>query len=232
MPSRKRNQGKARKAKAVAGSETEAGWCADEENELNLLFKGISLKKDTLACSHGHPYLPRGHICTKFMVAFETDLKRLISEHGPYLAGQKAFADSLEKVPLEQEHMQCVLDCLLSLGTDYLLEAIVNKKRNHFELSASCAMQLISAEDADHQIRCFGPDLECYVPDPKTTQTVVDLQYGGIREVVRFFSKRLSCSCLKDYYKVLKKAQPKVSACNNCQTIKLRTELLICTGCR
>ena len=134
MPSRKRNQGKARKAKALAGSETEAGWCADEENELNLLFKGISLKDEQ--CSHGRPYLPLD-ICTKFMVAFEADLKRLISEHGPYLAGQKAFADSLEREPLEQEHMQCVLDCLLSLGTDYILEAIVNKKRNHFARSSS-----------------------------------------------------------------------------------------------
>ena len=144
MPSRKRNQGKARKAKALAGSETEAGWCADEENKLNLLFKGISLKDRQFQCSHGHPYLPRGHICTKFMVAFETDLKRLISEHGPYLAGQKAFADSLEKVPLEQEHMQCVLDCLLSLGTDYLLEAIVNKKRNHFIHKIVCQIVYIS----------------------------------------------------------------------------------------
>lgn len=46
--------------------------------------------------------------------------------------------------------------------------------------------------------------------------TVSDLKNGGEREVIRFFTKRIKCSCLKARYKQIKVSHPKsISRCEN-----------------
>ena len=58
-----------------------------------------------------------------------------------------------------------------------------------------------------------------------------DLVQGGDRDVVRFFSKRITCSCLKEKYKRVK-SEPKLGLCTYCKQRKERSELMVCALCR
>jgi len=63
--------------------------------------------------------------------------------------------------------------------------------------------------------------------------TLSDLQHGGERDIIRFFMKRTTCSCLKERYKQIKISHPKSkSRCNNCLQIKDRKSIMLCGRCK
>ena len=55
---------------------------------------------------------------------------------------------------------------------------------------------------------------------------------GSVRDVLKIFCKRVSCSCLKKMHLEAKKTLPKVGACDNCGKIKDRALLSVCSKCR
>ena len=67
----------------------------------------------------------------------------------------------------------------------------------------------------------------------KSLRVTLDLREGGEREVVRFFSKRVSCSCLKAKYSLVKKSQPiRMGECSKCKRSKQRSSLMLCGYCK
>ena len=58
-----------------------------------------------------------------------------------------------------------------------------------------------------------------------------DLHYGSRRDALKFFSKRVSCSCLKSMHREARMTQPKMALCYGCQTEKKRVELSVCSRC-
>ena len=59
-----------------------------------------------------------------------------------------------------------------------------------------------------------------------------DIICAGERETVGFFSKKISCDCLKIKYKQLKKTQEKIGKCDNCaKTFELK-QLKQCAKCK
>jgi hypothetical protein len=66
----------------------------------------------------------------------------------------------------------------------------------------------------------------------KAIRAVDDLQGGGERELVRFFLKRIPCSCLKATYSQIKKSQPiRTGECFTCKQSKKLSSLMICGCC-
>ena len=59
-----------------------------------------------------------------------------------------------------------------------------------------------------------------------------DLSFGSMRDLLKFYSKRLSCSCLKKMYSEARKTLPKVGKCYNCWEDKERASLSVCSRCR
>jgi hypothetical protein len=57
-----------------------------------------------------------------------------------------------------------------------------------------------------------------------------DLNYGGEREIIRFFLKRISCTCLKAKYSLVKKFQP--TMCHTCKQVKVRSSMMLCGRCK
>ena len=53
----------------------------------------------------------------------------------------------------------------------------------------------------------------------------------GKRDIMKFYSKRAKCSCLKSKYKSLPK-ESKRGMCCQCKQLKKPKELFLCTGCR
>lgn len=52
------------------------------------------------------------------------------------------------------------------------------------------------------------------------------------RDLLKFISNRLSCSCLKDLNKLARKTLPKLGLCSCCLEEKERSTLMMCARCR
>ena len=55
---------------------------------------------------------------------------------------------------------------------------------------------------------------------------------GSIRDVLKIYHKRITCSCLKDKHSLARKTTPKMGACYNCGQMKERALLMVCSKCR
>ena len=59
-----------------------------------------------------------------------------------------------------------------------------------------------------------------------------DLRCGGEREIIRFFLKRISCSCLKATYSQIKKSHPiRMGGCFTCEQSKKLSLQMLCGRC-
>ena len=54
----------------------------------------------------------------------------------------------------------------------------------------------------------------------------------SVRDVLKFFRKRISCSCLKEMHLEARKTIPKLGMCYQCHTVKERSLLMVCSRCR
>ena len=59
-----------------------------------------------------------------------------------------------------------------------------------------------------------------------------DLGEGNTRDLLKFFSKRTTCSCLKNMYSEARKNMPKMGKCSYCDGVKERRLLSVCSKCR
>ena len=78
-------------------------------------------------------------------------------------------------------------------------------------------------------------DLGSTINSRVVTSKARDLGCGGscsVRDVLKFYRKRISCSCLKDMHLEARKTLRKVGACENCGQIKDRALLSVCSKCR
>jgi hypothetical protein len=54
----------------------------------------------------------------------------------------------------------------------------------------------------------------------------------GERDILKFYCKRLSCSCLKEKYKQARKTLPKMGRCYHCHKCFERESLMTCSLCK
>ena len=57
------------------------------------------------------------------------------------------------------------------------------------------------------------------------------IRSNNTRDVLKFYSKRISCSCLKDMYQEARRTLPKTGKCFGCQKEKERVALSVCSRC-
>ena len=59
-----------------------------------------------------------------------------------------------------------------------------------------------------------------------------DIDGGNLRDVLKSFSKRIYCQCLKEKYSVARTTLPKRGFCNYCKQVRVRAMLSVCSRCR
>ena len=62
----------------------------------------------------------------------------------------------------------------------------------------------------------------------KRRDTVGD---NAIRDLLKLYSKRITCSCLKKLYSEARKILPKVGSCDTCAKVMERSSLKVCSKC-
>ena len=59
-----------------------------------------------------------------------------------------------------------------------------------------------------------------------------DISGSNVRDLLKFFRKRVTCKCLKDMHLEARKYLPKLGECSKCNEVKQRALLMVCSRCR
>lgn len=66
----------------------------------------------------------------------------------------------------------------------------------------------------------------------KGMRKICILEGGNERDILKFFSRRVTCDCLKEVYSEARRNLPKVGKCVGCDATFERHQLFECTGCK
>ena len=215
MPSRKRNKGKERKAKKA---EVEAenriafvrqkwqGWARGEDNN-----------KKVVHCEHGlNVMIPdNSHPVSKFLDTFFIvgDLENVLQLH-PQLCKTESYR-------------KMAANLLVSMATTILLHPI----DGDMAIIANLTCAIVMLENSDET-----DDFHSVVCKQAVATKIRDLNHlihGDVgRDSLKFYRKRISCSCLKDMHLHARKTLPKLGMCSHCGELKERATLMVCGRCK
>ena len=207
MPSRKRAQGRARRARAAAPP---GGGRAD------ICWHGF-------ASRHSLKPTQRQVIDT-----FAKEFNNLWSERSHFMVNvTRAMNEILEKHPeifSSEESRTLIHSFMVSSGTEALLQH-VNENGYWLRKAQIHACMLLSLEGCDFtKEEPFNPfDLDFQIKHRNVLERCK-------RSLVKFYRKRLLCSCLDELYAEVK-PQPKTGFCQHCKQRFERRALKDCTGC-
>ena len=215
MPSRKRSQGKGRKAKAQAAEAERSPW---------WLAWAMSRGNQEVQCNHGCGTLPEpGSAAYRFLCDFEEGAlgRPMIT---PWLKGtahqHKVWADATLR--------KSIIDVMLRIGTNGILSG-----RNIYispRIAVSFAGMILTLEHYKGQSdwsRLDNIDFAFFNSEREGRNLIG----GGERELLRFYAKRVPCSCLKGKYIQAKKSLPKTGRCDHCKCTRERKSLMVCSRC-
>lgn len=231
MPSRKRLKGKDRKSKK--GSSTKANGHSQQQTISNQagitqLVTNLSLEASG-NCVHNFPLLQKNDIVLRFMHEVESALQTALSYDA--IAAPSWACQVFSQIIMvlhdkglyqqilcgEEGEKQKLLSCLISLGTDYLLQ-----RENAHVYSCAAGLCLLLTKHVEQGI--------AFVVAPSNLATMRDMCNDRERGTTKFFKKRLKCDCLKEKYEQVK-SNPTLDACFNCRKAMERKKLMICSGC-
>ena len=82
----------------------------------------------------------------------------------------------------------------------------------------------------------FGENLDCESKpiNPRLLKKFIDFGCGSrycMRDMLKFYRKRMNCKCLKKMHLEARKTQPKIGACGYCNQLTERSLLMVCSRC-
>lgn len=225
MVSRKKSQGRARKARQAK---------APSGTELSTLFEGLQIDINTpqeqrdeveTSCNHGYDLVGDGHVCRKLihscLRAADEALK--IGEN-VLVAATKATMQDYAEVFQDPDKLELVISHFLMIGTKCILEGNYDGAR----WSASFAKYFQFVRD---EVSHYRNGTE----QAQGASKMTELQSADEHTLVKFFKNRVPCSCLDKKYKEVKHIT-KIGLCVNpgCQlpgNKVARNAMMYCTRC-
>ena len=219
--SRKKSKGKERKAKKV---EAEKG----KTRELWLGWaKGFSYGIPTISCKHGcdDVLIPNKHLDHPLISSFMDDFtNRWLREVTTVKDMIKSLFQTHQQLLNDDIYKQIAIIILTRMGTNLLLVKPQDTIR-----ASILARSIIALEHYDN-----GDSLERAIHSRQVQTKLRDLDMSvssNRRDVLKFYSKRVSCSCLKAMHQEAKRTQPKMGRCECCMSEKKRVDLSVCSLC-
>ena len=209
MPSsRKRNKAKERKAKKAESKiklirETWRGWV-----------------RGTTECNHNIIMPEDNHPVYSFIDSF------CINNHNEMEVDQNLLA-TLKLHPQvwsNDSDLAMAICILIAIGTNFLL---VNMEENSILYIAHAIIVL----ENYGRIGNFTASCNNRAAATKFRDLYSGGSTGDLRDLLKFFRKRLSCSCLKEMHLYARKTQPKLGRCSHCHVAKERSLLMVCSRC-
>lgn len=140
----------------------------------------------------------------------------------------KMITSLFEKHPgvwKDDEYREMTLNILIRIGTNMLLSEDAPNVRGALDI----AKTIVVLENH------VGDSLTAHVYNSRRVQTKLRCLDKNVsscrRDVLKFFSKRISCSCLKEMHQEAKRTLPKMLRCSGCFEEKERVSLSVCSRC-
>ena len=212
---------KSKKKKGGATKAKTATAAADTERSEISAIAAVNII-DTM-CKHGLDcsQLTLESDVSKFSLSFFNRKTFSVAEH---------FMDHFDEfigVWNNDKQRQLAIDVMLRQGTNLIIGASGENYSFDFQLAKECAIAVLLLEEHDGK----GMDLTLTCCTLENAVKVANL--CSYREVLSFYKKRISCECLKEKYKQVKKKQPtKLGCCWNCRKHVDRSTLMACSSCK
>jgi len=229
---RKRNQGKARKAAKAKAEDAEG---LKKLQQLGLSHAKMLQDGTVFICLHGAGPLCFEGICHEFVTAFREEFIYAANHIGDILsncliAAEDATVDEFAEVWKDLAKMEIAISRFLSEGAQHILEGEYNHAREK-AVFARYLEQIIAIDLLKTQATLNWPkinELSRFVLDPTIR--------GDVHTLVKFFRKRVPCSCLDKKYEEVKSIT-KMGMCYNpecpipCAYVE-RSKTMYCSRCR
>ena len=219
MVSRKKNKGKERKTKQ-AEKVAERG-----KRSMQKFWNGVSI--ETVAkCEHGKGLAATkmpddNHPFTRFIHTFFINWEQNLMVPTNLLYTFKTHR-SMEG---DETHCKLAINLLTNMGTNLML---VEPYKVVYSCNSAYAARAIVILEA---YRVTG-DIKLAVLISAAKWRDLFHSKGTRRDLLKFYSKRISCSCLKEMYSGIRKTMPKTGQCYGCSAEYVRSSLLVCSRCR
>ena len=125
-----------------------------------------------------------------------------------------------------EDNRKMTINILLSIGTNLLLSKYLSYGRAQFLNFASTILVLKNCDGSG------GGGINTTILSREVATKCRDLGGGNMRDMLKFFSKRTTCSCLKKMYSEARKTLPKTGNCSYCNEVKEHRLLSVCSRCR
>ena len=218
--SRKKNKGRERKAKKLETERARVrelwqGWAAG-----TVAFTPDS---ESILCDHGCGLVPEmDHLVSSFMDTYFNNWDNMLIT--------KNMRNALQmhpKVWNDDSYKQISISILIRIGT---------KRRGdpYVEASLTLAKSIVILEHLDPNNGTGS--LSMTLLSRRVSTKMRDLDIDAIRSSMRrdslkFYSKRVTCSCLQSMHQEARKTIPKMGVCSSCKKVKGRVALSVCSRC-
>ena len=184
----------------------------ESDNPRRTFWWQTMLEQDV--CNHGRPIIipESGHAVSKFIEA---------------VTHAQCFddLDYHQEVFDNDRYRKLAMNILVRIG----IYACFIAYHDGTKIAKNFALLIMQLESYNGE----GDDLLAAMFRSGMLLTLSDLQHGGERDIIRFFMKKTTCSCLKERYKQIKISHPKSkSRCDNCLQIKDRKSIMLCGRCK
>ena len=227
MVSRKKSKGKERKAKQAEKLEKEAEVVRSKGRDCwQKLVHGFS-------CDHGFGCIipDDNHPVSSFMDDFWANWFRKDINMNVFDAGCDAFKRNKE-MWRDASYRQMASNIFVCIGTNVLLDKLIGVADVSSSVrqtsSVDIAQIILILENYDGND--FISTMYVRLPAMKAR----DLNSSGSvgRDLLKFYSKRIPCSCLTEMYSEARRTLPKMGSCSSCSVAKQRASLMVCSRCR
>jgi hypothetical protein len=165
-------------------------------------------------CDHGRPvrFIPESGHAVSMLI--ETVTYNCFDDLGYH---QEVFDNDM--------YRKWAIDILVRIG----IKACADDHEDGTKAAKSYALYIMHLESYNGE----GDDILAAMFRSGMLLTLSDLQHGGEKDIIRFFMKRTTCSCLKERYKQIKISHPtSKSRCDNCHQVKDRRSIMLCGRCK
>lgn len=214
MPSRKRAKGKERKAKAaepkVSRWEILSRW--SENNVTIQCSHSCKGKMDLVippASSPPHPV----HDFMSAVYAFDGPARP------QWYDIMKLLYQQYSPVWKDDDHRKSAQNILLAFGTNSILRDGTYAVPNIVSAVLLVLEHFNDSKDFESAFWSAAPKIRD-----------ITYMYRSDRDALKFYSKRIRCSCLKERY-AQTKGRMKKGECHNCRKVLERKELMVCSRC-
>ena len=222
--SRKKNKGKDRKAKKIEAERARVremwlGWAKGKDK----------VTGEKIQCDHGRIAVPNDldHPVSMFM----NDLITYRSSDNVAYSTVRMLCDTLQTNPQvwnDNVYREMVVSILTSMGTNLLLMETGDRERGVlWALDFAKSIAILENQDVTGSF-------EAAISSQKVAMKRRDLgapTRSSRRDALKFFSKRVPCSCLKERYQNERKSTPKTGQCDHCNKEMERVALAVCSRC-